>query len=116
MDDSSKWTKTLNILGLLGMLLGVAYINPIAQISTAHEFYKSIARSFVNTDPEVLQESLGAQYRRGCPAHQFASVKLVSASPIMMLIDGFVTPAEAEVMLRVAYSSHVMWLIQGTLI
>ena len=36
------------------------------------------------------------------PAHQFESVKIVSRAPDIMLIEGFVTEAEAEFLVQTA--------------
>lgn len=57
------------------------------------------AASFNSTRDEFI-----AQYQDGCPAHHFKSIRRVSRSPNIMLIEGFLTEAETDVLLGVAYS------------
>jgi hypothetical protein len=47
-------------------------------------------------------QDLAAEYRKGCPEHRFSSVKVLSRSPYAMVIEGFVTPAEAEFLVKAA--------------
>src|SRR5271163_1724423 len=42
-------------------------------------------------------------YANGCPEHHFASVRQLSRSPDIMIIDGFITPEEAQILVKAAY-------------
>ena len=52
-------------------------------------------------DRGVIDESW--KYVDGCPAHQYDSVKVISRSPDIMIIEGFLTKFEAEYLIKLAY-------------
>jgi hypothetical protein len=95
--------KSLNFLGLFGLLVAIVYVNPLAKIypsipSPIGSYSEKVTGSALN--PSV--HNLAAQYRKGCPEHQFTSVKLLSRAPDIFIIDGFVTNAEAEFLVKAA--------------
>lgn len=49
------------------------------------------------TDEEFL-----ARYQVGCPVHKYDGVRMVSRKPEIMLIDGFLSEREADVLLNLA--------------
>jgi len=51
----------------------------------------------------VSAEDLADLYRRqGCPKHPFTSVRILSRAPDIILIDDFVTKAEADYLTNAA--------------
>ena len=94
--DTGKWTKNLNILGLIGVLAATLCIVPF----TIDPSFLPIAIS-APRNPLPLKD-LAAQYRKGCPQHHFSSVKVLSREPYAMVIEEFVTPAEAEFLVKAA--------------
>ena len=97
----SKPAKQSNLFAFIGIAVGIIsaglWVKPFIT--------KSLSFGFANNAGiEVRQETFLDRYEHGCPLHQFKSVRLLSRSPHMILIDGFVTPEEAEVLIRVAYT------------
>jgi len=81
---------------LLGIYQATQYLQP--QISS--KFLQT--KTYEASEP-AAPVSLGEQYRNGCPNHQFESVRIISRSPEIILIDGFLTKAEADVLVNMAY-------------
>ena len=64
-------------------------------------------RDEINRGDMSLHE-LASRYRElGCPVHRFKSISLLSRSPMMILIEGFVTPAEAAALVQIAYQASL---------
>jgi hypothetical protein len=101
LPTTNKWPKYVPLLGILTALLGALSVNQFAV-----DFDPlSIRQAFSNftTSKDNTPISLGAQYRNGCPEHRFSSVKHLSRAPDIMVIEDFLTPAEAETLIRLAY-------------
>jgi hypothetical protein len=101
MPASKTWSKYVPVLGILTALLAAFSVHQFAIDFDPH----SIRQAFSNftTSKASSPPSLGAQYRNGCPEHRFSSVKQLSRAPDIMLIEDFLTPAEAETLIRIAY-------------
>jgi len=96
----------INVIALCGLLAGLINVNwsTISQTRIGRLYKRTIKSSFDDRIPMLLGKgSLADEYRRGCPAHHFESVKIVSRAPDIMLIEGFVTEAEAEFLVKTAY-------------
>jgi len=66
----------------------------------------------VSKDGDMSLHELACQYREsGCPVHRFESISLLSRSPLMILIEGFVTLAEAAAIAQIAYALPPYFLI-----
>src|SRR5438046_2836477 len=98
----SKSTSQFNLFGIIGIAIGLiaagSYVKPFITKPSA-----VVGPNVVNTSVPMTHESIMARYENGCPPHQFKSVVQVSRTPNIILIDGFVTPEEIEVLLRIAY-------------
>lgn len=93
-------TKYLSVVGFLSILIAAVYIgNSVLTTNFSHSILAPIR--FVSTTNAV--DTLGARYRRECPTHRFKSVKIVSRKPDIMIIDEFLTPEEANVLIGAAY-------------
>jgi hypothetical protein len=97
--ETTRWMKQLNILGLVALLAAFAYFNPDTLSIRA-----SLNNYIHGNVPEVHEvvDNLAARYRKQCPQHQFTAVRHVSRAPDIMIIDGFLTKAEADALLRAA--------------
>jgi len=101
MDNISKY---VNVLGLLGVLTCILYVNPLGDhlpivvypARFAHDTYLKYT-----ADPPP-RESLPPEYADGCPAHKYKSVRLLSRSPDLLFIEGFLSHFEAEYLLNIA--------------
>jgi len=112
---SSTW---LPLVGLTWMFFGALigeYVNPFTKILSS-EFLNRIkfssstnkfAYGSVSTEPAFRED--------GCPVHRFTSVKELSRKPHIVLIEGFLTPAEAEAIVRVAYIHPLLPLFCDTI-
>jgi hypothetical protein len=109
MEGSSGWTKYLNLLGILGILSAIMYINPLSGdpaailsqapfLAHANDFLKRTIGFGIRTPAE----SFLAKYRDGCPPHYFSSVKIVSRAPDIIVIEGFLSKEEAEYLVNFA--------------
>jgi hypothetical protein len=93
-------------LAILGVALGFSYINPfnlstLSALNTKfYEFY-SAGEAKVELTPVEVDAALAARYRESCPEHPF-TVKLLSRAPDIMIIEDFLTPAEAQFLINVA--------------
>ena len=95
-----EWIKPLRALLLL--LVVVAYWAFLADVIP---FPAQLRFHSQTTSRKPTIDNLAAEYRKGCPKHQFESIQLLSRSPPMMLISGFITEVEAEFLVRIAYLS-----------
>jgi len=103
-ESARKWGNYLSLFGIVGLLLAVIYVNPLSgstpslseDLSRFVEFFKGVTRRGDST------ADLIARYKNGCPNHQFASIKVVSRRPDIMLIEGFVTKEEADFLVKLA--------------
>jgi hypothetical protein len=100
--ETTRWMKNLNILGLVALLVAFAYFNPVSKISPS--IRASLNNYIHGNTPEVdkVVDNLAARYRKQCPKHQFTAVRHVSRAPDIMIIDDFLTKAEADALLRAA--------------
>lgn len=107
--NSGGWTKYINILGLLGFVTAIVYINPLTSdapiIARANQFLKrTTGIDFQQSSSSSSSEAAFlAKYANGCPVHQYSAVKIVSRSPDIMVIENFVTSEEADYLVKFAY-------------
>ena len=89
---------------LLGLYQATQYIQP--QVTSRFLQPQKTFEVAKNVTPVHLAD----QYRNGCPHHQFDSVRIISRSPEIILIEGFLTKQEAEVLVQMAYVFKVcLW-------
>jgi hypothetical protein len=93
--ETEKSFKHLNLIGLIGVLIATLCL----VLVTSPPSFFSIAPL---APRQIRVQDLAAEYRKGCPEHRFSSVKVLSRSPYAMVIEGFVTPAEAEFLVKAA--------------
>jgi len=96
--ETRGWTKYIVFFALIGAIMAVISINPLKA---------AIIDRLQVIDLQVIDKStplerLAREYRKGCPKHQY-SVKRLARVPDMMLIEGFLTKAEADVLVQLAY-------------
>jgi hypothetical protein len=102
METSTGWTKYANVLGVLGLLTTIVYVNPIATfLPTVLNHINSIYDRTELT-PAGPFDSLPVEYRNGCPDHKFTSVRQLSRAPDVMIIEGFLTKFEADYLVDIA--------------
>jgi hypothetical protein len=105
-ESEPAWVKYANAIGILALLTGVIYFNPLGGSPSLPEIpsipsIPSIFDSFrIQRGP---LDELPATLPNGCPAHKFKSVRHLSRAPDIMIIEGFLTPEEADVLVEVAY-------------
>jgi len=96
-------TWYLKALALFGMLVAIISVNPLATVSLSGlARVRSIYEKVTLSGFESAVRNLGSQYRKKCPEHRFTSVKILSRTPDLMIIDGFLTDVEAEFLVRAA--------------
>lgn len=102
--SSPRWPSYANLLALLGLLVGVVVLNPWGIISPTSILPETPLESSFQPEPQetVAPFNLADNYRDSCPDHQFKSVRLVSRSPEIMIIDGFITEEEADALVHMA--------------
>jgi len=118
--SNGGWAKYINLLGLLGFVTAIVYVNPLTSdapiIARANQFLKR-ATGITFQQPSSAsssEEAFLAKYINGCPVHQYSAVKIVSRAPDIMVIENFVTPEEADYLVKFAYippltSSKLVW-------
>jgi len=98
---NGEWINAFRAVGLL-LLVVVTYDVfrlDVIPFPAQLRFHRPAAARKLTID------TLAAEYRKGCPKHQFESIQLLSRSPQMMLISGFMTEMEAEFLVRIAHLS-----------
>jgi len=107
-NNNNGWTKYINILGLLGFVTAIVYINPLTNdapiIARANDFLKRATGIHFQTSSLSKEEEFLAKYANGCPAHQYSAVKIASRAPDIMVIENFLSPEEAEYLVKFAYN------------
>lgn len=98
----STGTGPSNLFGFIGIAAGMVAIGAYVKPFIPNPFDFAVF-NVANTSVPLTQETFMSRYENGCPLHQFESIVQVSRVPNIMLIDGFITPEETEVILRVAY-------------
>jgi len=88
----------IKAFAVLGLFQATQYLQPKISSSLLQQQTFEVHETENSTPP-----SLADQYRNGCPKHQFESVRFISRSPEIILIDGFLTKAEADALVRIAY-------------
>jgi hypothetical protein len=91
------------IVGLIGVLAALGYVDLLplkVYILTPVSYIQQWLREF---SLKLSIQSLANEYRKGCPTHEFTSVRILSRQPSMMLIEGFLTDLEAQFLVRVGY-------------
>jgi len=99
-------TKYLSVVGLLGIVVAAVYINSVVNLLPSPSILvplRSLPDKFATSGAASSIESLGDQYRKGCPKYRFKSVKLVSSDPNVMIIEEFLTSEEAHSLINAAY-------------
>jgi hypothetical protein len=107
LPPTNKWPKYVPLLGILTALLGAFSVNQFAVDFDPLSIRQALS-NFATPSKDNSPVSLGAQYRNGCPEHRFSSVKHLSRAPDIMVIEDFLTPAEAETLIRLAYDSCLL--------
>jgi hypothetical protein len=98
-----KGIKYLGALGFLGVLVALISIIPFQDYSLSFpDLLKNVHKEPFKQSLELTVDNLAAEYRKGCPKHQFKSIQLVSREPQVMFIEGFVTKLEAEFLVKMA--------------
>jgi len=97
------WLKYLNVVPILGVLVALAYIAlESASIAGIFTSVRGYFENLSNTQPEAGMKRLVQEYRKGCPNHRFKSTQLLSRDPDIVLIEGFLTQAEAQFLVKAA--------------
>lgn len=101
--ESKRWTK-LTFARLVRALIKIAYIALIVERPVSFlPSVRSIEETLIESSGNGSVGGLVAEYRKGCPKHRFTSIQFVSREPHMMLIEGFLTEAEAEILVNIAF-------------
>jgi hypothetical protein len=102
---ADKWLTYLNSIALFGLITALAFINLDLQTLSfeAPVFVKKILQRKEIETEALAVFNLADHYRQGCPDHKFDSVMHVSRTPPIMLIEGFMTQAEADFLVKLGY-------------
>jgi hypothetical protein len=106
-ETSKGWTRYVNALGVVGLLAGIVYLNPLANPASIQPFRELYEKAVQLTFPAPVVppkiSSIGERYLRdGCPKHQFKSIRLAHRQPDIMIIEGFLTEEEANFLIAEA--------------
>jgi hypothetical protein len=105
-DINNGWTKYINILGLLGFVTAIVYINPLTRdapiIARANDYLKRTTGIHFQSSSLSKEEEFLARYANGCPPHHYSAVKIASRAPDIMVIENFVTKEEADYLVNFA--------------
>jgi|SRR5271170_271884 len=95
----------VNVIAYCGLLVVLFNVNwsTLSETPLGRLYKRATKETFDDGIPIYRKGNLADEYRRACPAHQFESVKIVSRAPDIMLIEGFVTEAEAAFLVKTAY-------------
>lgn len=110
-ESEPAWVKYANAIGVLALLTGIIYFNPLGGSPSLPTFssLSSIPMMFGAFRLQSIQGAplvdLPATLPNGCPAHKFKSVRHLSRAPHIMVIEGFLSPEEADALLELAYPS-----------
>ena|SRR5579859_1915769 len=99
--SSLAWS--LNWAGFVVLIAMAAYV---IQLESPPNAISTLINPLFHKHALTLEQqvkNLPAEYRKGCPSTPFTSVKLVSRSPEIILIEGFLSAAEAAFLMQVAY-------------
>ena len=101
----------INVIAFCGLLVVLINVNwsTLSQIPIGRLYKRTIKGRLDDGIPIFRNGNVADEYRRGCPIHQFGSVKIVSRAPDIMLIEGFVTEAEATFLVKAAYIPCDVW-------
>ena len=104
MDSKGIWTKRLTIVAVLGGLLTLTSPNSFSSVKSLFTRNEVSQVAVQHADQlEVTAQNLADVYRRqGCPKHPFKSVQILGRAPDIILIDDFVSKAEAEYLITAA--------------
>ena len=98
-----KSMSLLLIFGLVAVYIAILYVNPAAQRSLLIVTdIGSLFKTVQSTWSKSPFHQLASQYRNGCPEHRFTSVRYLSRSPTMLIIEGFLTDLEAKFLVNAA--------------
>jgi hypothetical protein len=96
--EGHKWLTYFNSIAIFGLIATIAYTNiqfPSLSFSSQLTFVQRLLKR-----TSTLNDTTGAVDDDDswaiCPEHHFTSIKHVSRRPEIMIIEGFVTPAEAK--------------------
>jgi len=100
----------INVIAFCGLLVVLINVN-WSTLSQApiERLYKRTIKDRLDGIPMFRKGNLADEYRRECRVHQFGSVKIASRAPDIMLIEGFVTEAEASFLVKAAYIPCGVW-------
>jgi hypothetical protein len=101
---TTKSMSLLLVLGLVAVYIAIVYVKPAAKRSLPividiGSLYKIVQSTTWSKSPF---HQLASQYRNGCPEHRFTSVRYLSRSPTMLIIEGFLTDLEAKFLVNAA--------------
>jgi len=101
----------VNVIAYCGLLVVLFNVNwsTLSETPLGRLYKRATKETFDDGIPIYRKGNLADEYRRACPAHQFESVKIVSRAPDIMLIEGFVTEAEATFLVKAAYIPCDVW-------
>lgn len=109
-ESEAAWVKYANAVGVLALLTGIIYFNPLGGSPSLPTFssISSIPLMFGAFRLQSIQGAaplvdLPATLPNGCPAHKFKSVRHLSRAPDIMVIEGFLSSEEADALLELAY-------------
>jgi len=98
----------LNIFGIVSAVIAVGfYLYPELDehLHSAIGPFLQYSGLLLKTSPnEPTIDTIAAAYRKGCPDHRFGSISILSRSPQLLIIENFVTPVEAEFLIKTAYT------------
>jgi hypothetical protein len=96
------WTKYIMFFAVVSVIAAIVSVNPLGKIPSSIGEAFDIVKDMVGPrETPTSLEALARQYGKGCPAHKF-TVKRLSRQPDMMLIEGFLTKAEADILVDLA--------------
>jgi hypothetical protein len=97
---NDSYVKYFTALGALAFAYFYVYPNQSPKVTPVIQVLEKV-RGHFQTHPAAA--SLAERYANGCPEHHFDSVRQLSRSPDIMIIDGFLTPEEAQILVKAAY-------------
>jgi hypothetical protein len=99
--ESAKWSKFFNVIAVVMCVASVAL--------NIFSWHMPPNQDVAKPTTELTVHNIAAEYRKkGCPAFPFTSVQLISRNPDLILIEGFLTEAEATILIKAAYCPKVI--------